>query len=147
MTWYPHVTVAAIVKQGKRFLFVHEKSNEKDVINQPAGHLEENETLTQAVIREVMEETGYSFSPQHLVGIYQYHSQENNVTYLRYAYSGTVEGPLTNELDPDIIEPLWLSRSELNSHGSALRSPLVLKSLDDFEAGLRYPLQIIQNIE
>ena len=52
MTWAPHVTVATIIERDNRFLLVYEVANGQQVYNQPAGHLEPNETLLEAALRE-----------------------------------------------------------------------------------------------
>ena len=58
MVWKPHVTVAAVVERDGRFLLVEEHTSNGLQFNQPAGHLEENESLIDAVKREAFEETG-----------------------------------------------------------------------------------------
>lgn len=146
MVWCPHVTVAAVLEQHGKYLFVHENSDDGPVINQPAGHLEEHETLIEAISREVMEETGREFAPTHLVGIYQYQAPRLNTTYLRFAFCGSLSQQTTNKLDPDIIETLWLDREALAKHPAALRSPLVLQTLNDYEAGRAYPLELVHTI-
>ena len=146
MVWKPHVTVAAVLKDQGRYLFVHETSDSGSVLNQPAGHLEDNETLLDAVRREVVEETAYEFVPQHLVGIYQYRLPAGDKTYLRFCFAGRIGGQRDIPLDPDIIETLWLSREELVLQNIRLRSPLVNLSLDDYERGQRLPLDLIHTI-
>jgi 8-oxo-dGTP pyrophosphatase MutT (NUDIX family) len=147
MRWSPHVTVAAIIERRGKYLFVHENTTHGPVLNQPAGHLEDTESLQDAIRREVMEETGYQFNPQSLVGIYQYRAPDGHATYLRFAYAGDVAEPGDgHELDPIIIETLWLSRAELESNTINLRSPLVIQTLDDYESGQRYPLDIIEQL-
>ena len=146
MVWKPHVTVAAVLQQDNRFLFVHESSDDGPVLNQPAGHLEDNESLLDAVQREVLEETAYEFTPEYLVGIYQYRVPAGNVTYLRFCFTGNITGQHERELDDDILQVLWLSRSELEQQTITLRSPLVNLALDDFERGQRLPLEILHTV-
>ena len=69
MRWKPNVTVAAIIERDQKFLLVEENADDHVVFNQPAGHLEKNETLIEAVKREVLEETAWEFIPQSIVGI------------------------------------------------------------------------------
>ena len=146
MVWTPHVTVAAILEDQGKYLFVHEKSNGASVLNQPAGHLEDNETLLQAVKREVLEETAIVFEPTHIVGIYQYRVSDGGVTYLRFCFTGNIIKRQNTTLDSDIIETLWLTREELQTQTIKLRSPLVNQSLDDYENQQLLPLDIIHNI-
>lgn len=60
----PHVTVANVVHVNGNFLIVEEIINNKSVWNQPAGHLEANETILAAASRELYEETGINALPQ-----------------------------------------------------------------------------------
>ena len=143
MVWCPHVTVAAVLEQHGKYLFVHENSTDGPVINQPAGHLEQDESLTEAIRREVLEETARTFTPTHLVGIYQYQTPRRDTTYLRFAFGGEFTEQTSQSLDPDIIETLWLDREGLEAHPANLRSPLVLQTLDDYEAGQTYPLELV----
>lgn len=146
MVWTPHVTVAAILEDQGKYLFVHEKSDGESVLNQPAGHLEDNETLVDAVKREVLEETAIVFEPTHLVGVYQYRVPNGDVTYLRFCFTGSIIERQNTPLDPDIIETLWLTQEELQTQTIKLRSPLVNQSLDDYENQQRLPLDIIHTI-
>ncbi|MCW8962337.1 MAG: NUDIX hydrolase [Gammaproteobacteria bacterium] len=146
MVWKPHVTVAAVLNNEGKYLFVHETSEDGPVLNQPAGHLEDNETLLDAVRREVAEETAYEFVPEYLVGIYQYRLPAGDKTYLRFCFTGQISGQRNIALDPDIIETLWLSREELDHQDICLRSPLVNRSLDDYERGQRLPIDLIHTI-
>lgn len=145
MEWKPHVTVAAVIHDKGKYLFVEEKVNNKAVINQPAGHLEKDETLIEAVVREVREETGGIFEPIGLVGIYHYFSKTENITYIRFCYYGSCS-TFTNDLELDkvIIRTLWLSKDELCSYSSSLRSPLVTRCIDDFESGKLLSLDVIK---
>ena len=149
MIWKPHVTVAAVAEHPKKtgyFLFVEENIDRQWVINQPAGHLDANETLLQAVVRETLEETAWDFVPEAIVGIYQWHNpQYNNHTMIRIAYCGrAIQEHFTRKLDDGIRQAFWLNREELMQ--SRLRSPMVLATLDDYLAGKRYPLELVHDL-
>lgn len=143
------VTVAAIIEQDGRFLVVEERSSGgKLVLNQPAGHLEQGESLTNAVIREALEETGHRFAPSHVVGFYLWRSEEAGTTYFRVAFCGTAEppvGPVT--LDEGIVGTHWLTRAQLARKQAQLRSPMVMRCFDDYLAGRRYSLDCLNHLD
>lgn len=145
--WKPHVTVAAVLEQGERFLLVEEEVEGRVVYNQPAGHLEPDETLVEAAIRETLEESGYRFEPEALIGLYRWHNAANGATYLRAAFTGGILGhDATHPLDRGIIRPVWFGMAELESHADRLRSPLVRRCIDDYRSGRRYPLALLQDL-
>ncbi|MGZ8242556.1 NUDIX hydrolase [Methylomagnum sp.] len=138
----PRVTVAAIVERDGRFLFVEERDAEGTlVINQPAGHLEGGESVTEAVIREAFEETGWHIRPDYLVGGYLWQHPNQTIAYLRLAIAGTPERHEPDApLDDGIERPVWLSPDELAERRAMHRSPLVMRCVEDYLAGERYPL-------
>lgn len=145
--WAPHVTVAAVVEREGRFLVVEEQTSEGLRINQPAGHLEPGETLTQAVVRETIEETAHRFVPQALVGAYMMHVDRSDgraATYLRFTFCGRPE-PVApaGALDEGIVRTLWLTAEELRACRERHRTPLVMRSLDDYLSGRRFPLDFV----
>ncbi|NVK41209.1 MAG: NUDIX hydrolase [Oceanospirillaceae bacterium] len=144
MCWTPHATVATIVERDGRFLLVEEISDGQRVINQPAGHVEEHETILAAAVRETLEETRWHVVPEHLVGLYTYRAPSNGVTYYRFCYTARAlsEDP-TARLDSDIVRAIWLTREELAARHEQLRSPLVLRCIDDYLAGRRFPLDFV----
>jgi 8-oxo-dGTP pyrophosphatase MutT (NUDIX family) len=148
MVWTPHVTVAAVIEHKQRFLLVQERVSGRSVFNQPAGHLEEGESLVSAVIRETLEETGWHFQPAAVIGLYRWRHPAKGVTYLRIAFAGSciLHDP-GRPLDEGIERTLWLSVGEMRSQTAMLRSPLVLKSTEDYLAGARYPLSVLADVE
>ena len=144
--WQPHVTVAAIIEHDNKFLFVEEQINGQIFINQPAGHIEENESFTDAVIRETLEETGWHFVPQFLIGIYRWMHPQTGETFLRHCFSGEVTHQEQGfQLDKEILRTLWMDKDELLQHPSELRSPLVSQCIDDYLKGSRYSLELYRN--
>jgi 8-oxo-dGTP pyrophosphatase MutT (NUDIX family) len=123
---------------------VREQSAGREVINQPAGHLENRETLLQAVVRETLEETRWRITPTAVLGLYHYTSSNNNVTYVRVCFiAEPVEEVSNAPLDPDIIEPVWLTPDQIRASGPQLRSPIVVAAIEDYQRGISYPLSLI----
>jgi ADP-ribose pyrophosphatase YjhB (NUDIX family) len=148
MRWKANVTVAAVIEKDGQFLMVEEDADEHIVINQPAGHLEKDETLLTAVKREVLEETAWEFEPAYIIGIYLYPSPHNDVTYLRICFSGRcLNHHPQKKLDQGIIQALWMTREELETQTARLRSPLVLRCIDDYLSGTQYPLELLNHYE
>jgi 8-oxo-dGTP pyrophosphatase MutT (NUDIX family) len=143
--WSPRVTVAAVVERDGRFLMVEELIDGRRVWNQPAGHLDPDESLQTAVVREAREETGYRFVPESLVGIYLWQLGDGP-TFLRHAFAGRVEGEPSGTLDVEIVAVHWRTRAELAAPDAPLRSPLVLRCVDDFLAGRRYATDVLQTV-
>lgn len=146
--WKPNVTVAAVVEHEGRFLLVEEHTRAGLRLNQPAGHLEEGESLLQAVVRETLEETAHHIEPDFLIGIYQWQHPVGGTTYLRFAYAGTVRDvDAGRELDVGIERALWLGADEIRGCPERHRSPLLLQCLDDYLAGRRYDLELIRHYD
>ncbi len=143
-TWMPHVVVAAIVEQDGRFLLVEEHTAEGLRLNQPAGHWERGETLIEAVRREALEETAHRVDPTALLGCYTTHYPRRDITYLRFAYICKAVGfDAERALDDGIVRALWLSADELAAHPTPHRSPLVMRCVQDYLAGRRFPLDFV----
>lgn len=145
MRWTPRVTVAAVIEKRGQFLIVEETQENQTVINQPAGHLEKGESLHAAIIREVLEETAWQFTPEAIIGIYRWPHPEKDRTYLRICYTGFVDNHDPQRgLDKGIIDARWLRYDEIISR--PLRSPLVKRCFEDYISGIRYPLNICNDL-
>jgi 8-oxo-dGTP pyrophosphatase MutT (NUDIX family) len=143
--WKPSATVAAVVERNGRFLLVEERIDGGLVLNQPAGHLDPNESLVAACRREVLEETAHRFEPTALVGIYRWHYAPQDVTFLRFCFRGRIEGVENRSLDREIAALHWLSREELAARRADHRSPLVQRCVDDYIAGRQFPLEVFSS--
>ena len=145
--WKPSVTVAAIIERNGRFLLVEAETSDGIRFNQPAGHLDPNESLAEAVARETLEEAAHDFTPTNLVGVYmsRYLSSRTGkeVTYLRFAFCGELGRQHDRALDEGILRAVWMTRDELLACQEKHRSPLVLQCIDDYLAGQRAPLSLI----
>lgn len=136
--------MATVVERDGKFLMVKEQSDGLIVYNQPAGHLEENESLLAAALRETLEETGWRVEIRGVLGIYQYTSPTNGICYVRHCFiAGALERADDIELDADIIEAQWLTLDELETRAAEMRSPLVLKVIEDYLRGQRFPLSLL----
>lgn len=147
MVWKPDVTVAAIAERDGRFLMVEERASGHVVLNQPAGHLEDGESLPEAVIRETLEETAWGFVPRAVVGVYLWRPAPQGRSFLRITFSGELQShDPARRLDRGIIRTRWMTRDEIRSPGTRLRSPLVLQCVDDYLAGVRHPLTLVSHL-
>lgn len=145
MSWEPHVTVAVVVERDGRFLLVEEHAEGgRLVYNQPAGHVEKGETLEQAAVREALEETGWDVALTGFLGLYVYTPPFNrDITYYRACFlADAITHYPGRQLDDGILHAVWMTRDEL-ADSARLRSPLVLKCVDDAIAGHCYPLVLV----
>jgi phosphatase NudJ len=144
----PNVTVAAIIERDGRFLLVEEESADGLKLNNPAGHIEQGESPVQGCVREALEETGRVFEATSLVGVYlaraRRDSTGDDVTYLRFAFCGTCGEPdPSRALDTGIVRTLWMTADEIRASAARHRSPLLLRCIEDYLAGKRYPLSLV----
>jgi 8-oxo-dGTP pyrophosphatase MutT (NUDIX family) len=147
MSRAPDITVAAIAETAGRFLIVEERINRRLVFNQPAGHVERGETLLAAVVREVREETAWHFDPQGLLGIYLWHNPTGRRATLRFAFTGAVRNhDAAQPLDHGIVRTHWLSVPELSARSAQLRSPLVMRCVEDYLAREPQDLGVIGEV-
>jgi 8-oxo-dGTP pyrophosphatase MutT (NUDIX family) len=150
--WKPSVTVAAIIEREGRYLLIEEETPEGLRLNNPAGHLEPGEDPMSACAREAIEETAHPFEPRHLVGVYLSRFQRparpghdaEDVTYLRFAFSGQVADPIAQAaLDEGIVRTLWMTLEEVRDSAPRHRSPLVLRCIEDHARGQQWPLELV----
>lgn len=145
--WRPHVTVACVVANGDRYLMVEEEVGGRIVYNQPAGHLDEGESLLQAAVRETREETGWTVEPTHLIGVHQWRSSEHGDVIVRFSFAAKpVSHDPQLELDTGIRKALWLTRREITELEGSLRSPMILLSIDDWLGGQRLSLSAVVSL-
>ena len=145
--WQPDVTVATVVVRDGRLLCVEELANGALVINQPAGHLEPDESLIAAALRETREETGWNVRITHVIGFYQWQAVETGKHYLRVAFAAEPLDEIAGAvLDDGIVRALWLSPEELQAQAPRHRSPLVWQVVADYLGGSRHPLSLVQQL-
>ncbi|SMC15940.1 ADP-ribose pyrophosphatase YjhB, NUDIX family [Andreprevotia lacus DSM 23236] len=147
--WKPNATVAAVIERDGKFLLVEERILGARKLNQPAGHVEQGESIVAACVRETFEETAHHAVPTALVGIYQWSPPERpELTYLRFAFAADVTGfDASAQLDDGIEAAVWLSRDEIVARSAEHRSPLLLACIDDYLAGKRYPLALLRDFD
>ena len=145
--WQPDVTVATVVVRDGRLLCVEERAGGRLVLNQPAGHLEPDESLSEAALRETREETGWDVRLTAFLGAYQWKAEETGRHYLRFAFAAEPERhDPSRALDDGIVRALWLTPDELLSRRDQHRSPLVWQVVADHLAGQRTPLSVLQHL-
>jgi 8-oxo-dGTP pyrophosphatase MutT (NUDIX family) len=150
--WQPDVTAATVVVRDGRVLCVEERVDGAVVINQPAGHLEPDESLVDAALRETREETGWEVRVTAFVGAYQWKAPTQSEGgsgrhYLRFAFAAepVLHDP-TRALDEGILRACWMTPTELMDARDRHRSPLVWQVVADYLAGRRYPLSMVQQL-
>lgn len=144
--WKPNVTVAAVVERDGRYLLVEEETDDGIRLNQPAGHLDEGESLIAACARETLEESAWGFAPTALIGVYQWKHPQKDLTYLRFAFAGKLgEFDAHRELDTGILRALWMTPDEIRESQARHRSPLILQCVQDHLSGRRFPLELIHH--
>lgn len=142
-----HITVACVVRQGERFLFVEETVGGDLVLNQPSGHWEDGETLVDGAIREALEETGWDVRPTALLGIYEYEPPGLGYGFLRFAFlAEALQHHADRPLDEGIAAAVWLTPDELRAASARHRSPMVQRAVDDALAGRSMPLSVIAHL-
>lgn len=142
----PAITVASIIEREGRFLVIEEETRSGVRLNQPAGHVESGESIAAAAVRETLEEAAWQVNPIALVGVYQWQSPRNG-TYVRFTFAAEPRvHERTRPLDRGIVRALWLTYDEIAARRQMHRSPLVLRSLDDYRAGRRWPLGLIASL-
>ena len=144
MTWAPHVTVATLIEQQGRYLLVYEEADGRRVYNQPAGHLEPDESLAEAALRETLEETGWQVALTGVVGVNLYTAPSNGITYIRTTFiAEPIKHHPERPLDKGIIEAVWLTYEEIQARQEQLRSPMTLQIIEEYRAGRRFPLNVV----
>lgn len=147
MSWVPHVVLASVVECDGKFLLVEEYAGDKLVLNQPAGHWEEGETLIEGAKREALEETGWDIEPEAFLGLYHYQPPDLDYCFLRIAFTArALKHHPQRPLDTGIQRTLWLTRDEIARERARHRSPMLLRCVDDYLAGKRYPLSILAHL-
>ena len=152
--WKPSVTVAAVIAKNfdgiEKFLLVEEITRDGLRLNNPAGHLDPGESPEQGCARETLEETAFHFTPTAIVGVYMSRFERVqaegllDITYLRFAYCGELGAHVEGQaLDEGIVRTLWLSADEIRACAHLHRSPLLLRCMEDYLAGRRYPLDMV----
>ena len=152
--WKPSVTVAAVIAQSfdgvEKFLLVEEETRDGLRLNNPAGHLDPGESPEQGCARETLEETAFHFKPTALVGVYMSRFERVqpdgvlDITYLRFAYCGELGAHVEGQpLDEGIVRTVWLTADEIRASVDRHRSPLLIRCMEDYLAGRRYPLAIV----
>lgn len=146
--WAPHVTVAMVVRDERgRYLLVEEQVDGQLVLNQPAGHLEDGESLVQAAVRETLEETAWEVEPEAVIGLYRWRHPHHGETFLRTAFLARARRHHPERpLDVEISRVRWLTGAELQAARSHWRSPLVGQVIADLQAGARYPLGLLREV-
>lgn len=149
--WKPHIVVSAVIEEDGRFLLVEEREADGSLtLNQPGGLLEPGESLQQAVVREVLEESACEFCPEGFLGVYHLNYRMGNgedISYVRFAFTGRIGGRLNRMLDPDIVRTVWMTADEMAACPKRHRSAVVMQCIADYVAGQRAPLSLVSRYQ
>lgn len=141
------LTVAAVINEDGRYLLVEEYAMGEAVLNQPGGHIETGESPEDAVVREVLEETGCHVAVTELIGVYLWIHPQTGQQILRIVFEAEYLGCDDSQvLDASIIDRYWLARDEIERRRARLRTPVVLRCLEDYEAGRRQADSLLSGI-
>jgi len=145
MIWTPHLVVSAVIEHEGKFLMVEEQRDGHTVYNQPAGHVENQEAIQDAVIREVKEETAWDFAPEYIVGCYKWRKQNTDTTYIRLCFAGKASNHDPEQaLDDGILSANWIPYDDIISmDAQRMRSPMVRQCIDDYRRKIKYPMELI----
>ncbi|MEP3350215.1 MAG: NUDIX domain-containing protein [Marinomonas sp.] len=113
------------------------------VLNQPAGHIENNESAIEAVVRETLEESGWRVKPIGLLGLYSFTPFEGADTYHRLCFMCEALEEASQELDPDIESSHWLTYEEIMALPH--RSPLIKACIEDSLLNPIIPLSFLSD--
>lgn len=139
------MTVAALIEREGRFLMVEEETVDGVRINQPAGHLEDRESLVEACAREALEETAHHFTPEYLIGVYHWPRPSGDATYVRFTFGGSLAGfEEERALDTGILRAMWMTLEEIAACRERHRNEMVWSGIQDYLAGRRFPLELIR---
>jgi 8-oxo-dGTP pyrophosphatase MutT (NUDIX family) len=144
--WAPHVTVACVIEKDGKYLMVEERDGASGelVFNQPAGHLEQGESITEAALRETLEETGWKVELKGVLGIALHLAPKTGITYFRTTFLASPLQQLADtEIDPDIHAVHWLDYDEIIARSARMRSPLALAVIERHRQGVCIPLDVI----
>jgi hypothetical protein len=80
--------------------------------------------------------------------VYLWRNPASGRATLRFAFSGAVaDHDASQPLDRGIVRTHWLSRAQLIERTPRLRSPLVLRCIDDYLSGRRLPLDAVASLD
>jgi len=141
------LTVSAVIERGGRFLIVEERSSGVVVLNQPGGHIEAGESPEEAATREALEEAGCEINVTGLLGVYLWIHPQTRRNFLRIVHTAELvaEHP-GRHLDDGIYAIHWLTPSDLRNRRRSLRTPVVLRSIEDYLAGKRRPSGLLAGL-
>lgn len=144
--------VGGLLEKDGNFLLVREsqrKEPDDGKWSQPAGWIDVGEDPIAAGKREVEEETGFSFNPTHVLGIYSLvrkdiESQLNGTPHaIKIIFIGDIFGKST-QLHDDVTETKWFTPEEIFSMDNKnLRDLDIKQMVKDYLSGQKYPLELL----
>ncbi len=141
------LTVSAVVEDDGKFLMIEERSSGVVVVNQPGGHIDAGESPEQAAEREALEETGCHVNVTGLLGVYLWIHPQSRQNFLRIVYvADLVSSDSRRKLDDGIHAVHWYTLGDVRHRIRDLRTPTVLRSIEDYIAGQRIPTMVLADM-
>lgn len=142
-----NIVSAVIEKDGKILLVQEAKENVKGKWNIPSGHLENGESVIDAVKREVKEESGYDVNVLHMLGIYESFSKEKH--YIRFNFACNSLGKISEYDKDEILDVKWFTWKEIAElPDEQLRSAKIVRQiLEDFRNNIKIPLDRVSKVD
>lgn len=130
------VVVGCLLKQDGKYLLVQENQpSARGLWNLPAGHVDKNEELEAAAIRETKEETGLEVQLIEQVGLYH----EKAAKSVKHVFSAEIIGGELKSQEDEILDVKWLTFDEITrlNDDHKIRAPWVWASIQkDYHSSL-----------